>query len=204
MPRLTQYQSSVTIGEVAPLVLGRIDLQQYASALQKAQNVVVIPQGGFERRPGTRFMLDITSHLGTSITTLDGIRLVPFEFSTTQSYMKVFIKYDTTNTRMFVFANAQQITNINGSGNDYLTCALGDIDLDRLYFTQSADTLILVHEDMSPKSIIRGDTNSSWTFSSISLTDPLIIFLNSLIFMTFILGHFSSCLVQFFLLVLIF
>ena len=71
-----------------------------------------------------------------------------------------------------MFANGQQITNINGSGNDYLVCALGDIDLDRLYFTQSADTLILVHEDMSPKSIVRGGSNSSWTFATISLTLP--------------------------------
>tara|TARA_R100000388_G_C7237478_1_gene158847 strand:+ start:25 stop:1761 length:1737 start_codon:yes stop_codon:yes gene_type:complete len=73
---------------------------------------------------------------------------------------------------MFVFANGQQITNINSSGNDFLVCALGDIDLDRLYFTQSADTLILVHEDMSPKSIVRGGSNSTWTFSTPTLTSP--------------------------------
>ena len=172
MSRITQYQSSFTVGEIDPLLLGRVDLQQYPSALEKAQNVVVLPQGGFERRPGLRFMLDVSSHLGGSFTTLDGIRLVPFEFSTTQSYMLVFVKNTTSNTRMFVFANGQQITNINGSGNDFLVCALGDIDLDRMYFTQSADTLILAHEDMSPKSIVRGGSNSSWTFSTISLTVP--------------------------------
>ena len=172
MPRVTQYQSNFTVGEIDPLLLGRIDIQQYASALEKAQNVVVLPQGGFERRPGLRFMLDITSHLGGSFTTLDGIRLIPFEFSTTQSYMLAFVKNTTSNTRMFVFANGQQITNINSSGNDFLVCALGDIDLDRLYFTQSADTLILVHEDMSPKSIVRGGSNSTWTFSTPTLTSP--------------------------------
>ena len=172
MARITQYQSNFTVGEIDPLLLGRIDIQQYASALEKAQNVVVLPQGGFERRPGLRFMLDISSHLGGSFTTLDGIRLIPFEFSTTQSYMLVFVKNTTSNTRMFVFANGQQITNINGSGNDFLVCALGDIDLDRMYFTQSADTLILVHEDMSPKSIVRGGSNSTWTFSTASLTSP--------------------------------
>ena len=172
MARVTQYQSNFTVGEIDPLLLGRIDIQQYASALEKAQNVVVLPQGGFERRPGLRFMLDISSHLGGSFTTLDGIRLVPFEFSTTQSYMLAFVKNTTSNTRMFVFANGQQITNINSSGNDFLVCALGDIDLDRLYFTQSADTLILVHEDMSPKSIVRGGSNSTWTFSTPTLTSP--------------------------------
>ena len=172
MARVTQYQSNFTVGEIDPLLHGRIDIAQYASALEKAQNVVVLPQGGFERRPGLRFMLDISSHLGGSFTTLDGIRLIPFEFSTTQSYMLVFVKNTTSNTRMFVFANGQQITNINGSGNDFLVCALGDVDLDRLYFTQSADTLILVHEDMSPKSIVRGGSNSTWTFATISLTSP--------------------------------
>ena len=176
MSRVTQYQSNFTVGEIDPLLVGGIDIQQYASGLSKAQNVVVLPQGGFERRPGLRFMLDITSHLGGSFTTLDGIRLVPFEFSTTQAFMLAFVKNTTTNTRVFFFANGIQITNINGSGNDYLTCALGDIDLDRMYFTQSADTLILVHEDMSPKSIVRGANNSTWTFSTISLTSPKVAF----------------------------
>ena len=175
MSRITQYQSNFTVGEIDPLLVGRIDIQQYASALSKAQNVVILPQGGFERRPGLRFMADITSHLG-SFTTLDGIRLVPFEFSTTQAFMLVFVKKDTTNTRVFFFANGVQLLNINGSGADYLVCALGNIDLDRMYFTQSADTLILVHEDMSPKSIVRGANNTTWTFATIALTDPKVAF----------------------------
>ena len=176
MSRVTQYQSNFTVGEIDPLLVGRIDIQQYGSALSKAQNVVVLPQGGFERRPGLRFMLDITSHLGGSFTTLDGIRLIPFEFSTTQAFMLAFVKYDTTNTRVFFFANGVQLTNINGSGADYLVCALGDIDLDRMYYTQSADTLILVHEDMSPKSIVRGANNTTWTFATIALTSPKVAF----------------------------
>jgi len=175
MSRITQYQSNFTVGEIDPLLVGRIDIQQYASALSKAQNVVILPQGGFERRPGLRFMADITSHLG-SFTSLNGIRLVSFEFSTTQAFMLVFVKKDTTNTRVFFFANGVQLLNINGSGADYLVCALGNIDLDRMYFTQSADTLILVHEDMSPKSIVRGANNTTWTFATIALTDPKVAF----------------------------
>jgi len=176
MGRITQYQSNFTVGEIDPLLVGRIDIQQYASGLSKAQNVVVLPQGGFERRPGLRFMLDLTSHIGGSFATLDAFRLVPFEFSTDQSFMLAFVKYDTTNTRVFFFANGIQITNINGTGADYLVCALGNIDLDRMYFTQSADTLILVHEDMAPKSIVRGVNNSTWVFSTIALTIPKIAY----------------------------
>ena len=110
------------------------------------ENFLVHPQGAATRRVGTKFIAEVKNSAAKT-------RLIPFEFSTTQSYMLAFVKNTTSNTRMFVFANGQQITNINSTGNDYLDCALGDIDLDRLYFTQSADTLILVHEDMSLKSI---------------------------------------------------
>ena len=173
MSRVTMYQSNFTVGEIDPLVIGRTDIQQYASGLQKAQNVVILPQGGFERRPGLRFMFDITSHVGPLYTTLDAIRLIPFEFSTSESFMLAFVKFSKYETRMFVFGNGQQITNINGSSNDYLVLNMfGEIDLDRMYYTQSADTLVLVHEDLSPVSIVRGATNTTWTASTIDLTPP--------------------------------
>ncbi len=172
MSRITQYQGNFAIGEIDPLLQGRIDIEQYNSALDRAKNVVCMPQGGFERRPGLHYLQDLSSHIGASFTTLDALKLVPFTFSTTESYMLVFCKYDTSNTRMFVYSNGVLVSNINSSGNDYLVCALGDIDLDRMYTTQNADTLILVHEDMSPKSIVRGASNSTWTFSTLSLTSP--------------------------------
>ena len=150
MSRIVQYQSSFTMGEFDPLVKGRVDIQQYQNALEKATNIVCIPQGAIERRPGTQFLLDITSHLGSGITAQQGIRLIPFEFSTTDSFMLVFVKISTAssnNTRMFVFNSGTLVTNINGSGNNYLTLTFGNISFDKVSFTQSADTLIIVNED---------------------------------------------------------
>ena len=172
------YQSNFTQGEVDPLMHGRVDIEQYYSALDRAKNVMIMPQGGFERRPGSKFMFDLTSHLG-SYTALAGIRLIPFEFSIDQSFMLLFVKQSSSDVRMFVFANQVQITNINGSGNDYLSINMGDIDLSKIYFTQSADTLILVQEDMAPRSIVRGGTNATWTHSTISLTSPFFNFTTS-------------------------
>lgn len=175
MSRVTVYQSDFSSGEIDPLFLGRIDLDQYRKGLEEAKNVIVLPQGGFERRPGTRFMLDLTSHLGSGITATQGIRLIPFEFSTTQSFMLVFVKNSTSssnNVRMFVFASKVQITGINGGSDPYLEVSMGDIDLSKLNFTQSADTLVLVHEDMSPISIVRGANNQTWTAATIALTIP--------------------------------
>lgn len=176
MSRVTLYQSNFTVGELDPLVKGRLDIQQYASGLDRAKNVTVLPQGGFERRAGLRYLADLTSHLGGSFTAQNGIRLIPFEFSNTQSFMLVFVKNSASDTRMFVYANLTLITNINSSGNDYLSINLGDIDLSKLYFTQSADTLILVQEDLAPRKIVRGANNQTWTESTISLTSPFYAF----------------------------
>ena len=49
MSRITQYQSSFTVGEIDPLLFGRVDLQQYPSALEKAQNVVENVEIGIRR-----------------------------------------------------------------------------------------------------------------------------------------------------------
>ena len=172
MGRLTQFQSNFTVGEIDPLMQGRIDLEQYYSALDRAKNVLILPQGGWERRPGLAYVADLTSHLGSGITTTAGFKLIPFEFSVTQSFMIVLVKYSASAVRFFFFADGAQLTNINGSGNAYLSVNMGDIDLSKVYSTQSADTLILVHEDMAPIKLVRGANNTTWTASALSLTIP--------------------------------
>ena len=179
MSRIVQYQSSFTMGEFDPLVKGRVDITQYQAGLEKATNVVCIPQGAIERRPGQQFLLDVSSDLGGSFTAQQGLRLIPFEFSSVDSFMLVFVKLSTSatnNAKMFVFRQGVLQTNINSSGNNYLTVSLGDISFDAITFTQSADTLILMHEDLAPLSIVRGANNTTWTASTISITSPKFAF----------------------------
>ena len=52
MSRLINIQTNFSIGELDPLVRGRVDLQQYYNALQTASNVFIQPQGGLKRRDG--------------------------------------------------------------------------------------------------------------------------------------------------------
>ena len=109
------------------------------------------------RRPGTKFLTE----LGGSPE--NGVRLVHFEFSVNDSYMLAF-----TNNRMYIFKNKVLQTNINGSGNDYLTTTIASARLDAMCFTQSADTLIVVEEDMKPKVITR-TSDTSWSIADITL-----------------------------------
>jgi len=156
MARFVDIQTNFTSGELDPLVRSRIDLDAYKNGLETALNVICQPQGGVHRRPGTRYITE----LGGSPE--NGVRLVHFEFSVNDSYMLAF-----TNNRMYIFKNKVLQTNINGSGNDYLTTTIASARLDAMCFTQSADTLIVVEEDMKPKVITR-TSDTSWSIADMS------------------------------------
>ena len=156
MSRVIAIQNSFTSGELDPKLLVRSDIKQYESGLTTALNVVVLPQGGVKRRPGLKFITE----LGGSPE--DGIRLVPFEFSTSDAYLLAF-----THNRMAVIKNGVLQANIAGSGNAFLTTNITSAMLTKMCWTQSADTLITVQEDMVPKKITR-TSDTAWTIADVT------------------------------------
>jgi hypothetical protein len=56
MAKTRYIQSNFVSGELSPLLKGRIDINQYYQAAETASNVVIVPQGGLRRRPGTSFV----------------------------------------------------------------------------------------------------------------------------------------------------
>ncbi len=164
MARFTSIQTNFSTGELDPLLRARVDLQAYANALEEATNVVVQPQGGIRRRPGSKYIMSLPN--AGSDSAGNGVRLVPFEFSTSDSYMLCF-----THNRMYVFKNAVQQLAINAGANDYLDTSsygLTGARLANLTWTQSADTLIVCHQDINPVKIVRGANDSAWTASTLS------------------------------------
>lgn len=162
MTRLVTIQTNFSSGEIDPLLRARVDLKQYQNGAETLTNVLVQPQGGVRRRAGLKHLMEIPSGASPE----DGTRCVPFEFSVDDSYMLVFV-----DQRMYVFKDKALITNINGSGNDYLSVtAVTSSILSTMCWTQSADTLIITHKDINPIKIVRGATNADWTVSNISFT----------------------------------
>jgi len=164
MARFVSIQTNFSTGELDPLLRARVDLTAYANALEEATNVVCQPQGGIRRRPGTKYIAALPNTSTESAG--NGTRLVEFEFSTSDSYMLCF-----THNRMYVFKNKSLVTNINGSGNPYLDTSgvgLTGTRLANIVWTQSADTLIVVHPDINPVKIVRGGTDATWTASAIT------------------------------------
>lgn len=151
-------QTNFTVGEVDPLIRARIDTTQYYSALQQARNVVIQPQGGASRRPGLKYVAEITGGSPAS-----GVRMMSVETSVDETYVLVIV-----NNRIYIYKDQVLQTNINGSGNDYLTTTIASAQLSELYWTMSFDTILFFHEDMATKKLSKGATSTTWTISDIT------------------------------------
>ncbi len=159
MSRVVLIQTNFVVGEIDPLLRGRIDLNQYYNGLQKATNVVIQPQGGARRREGLQYISALDAVLAAQ-----AVRLVPFQFNVNDSYMFAIVP-----GRVYIFKNKALVTNINGSGNNYLAvAAFTSAIIPALKFAQSADTIIFVQEDMQPVKFVRGASDSNWTVSNLS------------------------------------
>ena len=85
------------------LLDGREDLAKYQSGCSIMENVIPIPQGGAQKRPGTKYIAEVkTSSLKT--------RILPFEFSTSQSYV-----IEGGNQYFRFFTNGAAVTTGNGT-----------------------------------------------------------------------------------------
>jgi hypothetical protein len=83
MARVAVELTNFTGGELSPRLDGRTDLTKYASGCSTLQNLVVYPHGSAARRPGSTFIAEVADSDNKT-------RLIPFEFSTTQTYMLEF------------------------------------------------------------------------------------------------------------------
>lgn len=153
MARYTQFQTNFSVGEMDPLLRARTDLEQYSNGLESAKNVIIHPQGGATRRPGLRTIGKIYDN-----PTAEEFKLIPFQFSRTDTYLLAvqggFIK---------VYKN--DVFQVNVVAADITSAMVPD-----LKYTQAVDTLIIVHQDMHPKRLVR-NSDVSWTFEDVPLTN---------------------------------
>jgi len=160
MPRFVEFTTNFATGELDPLLRARVDLAAYNNSLAKATNVLIQPQGGLRRRPGTKHIFELPN--SSTPSAANGVRLVSFQFSVSDSYMLCF-----THNRMHVIKNGVVQANINGTGNSYLTTTIASDIVDDMCWVQSADTLIVVHPDLQPVRITR-TSDTAWTATTIT------------------------------------
>jgi len=147
MPILRTQKTSFTSGEIAPVLLGRGDLSAYANGAARLRNVFIHPTGGVSRRSGLRY---VETARGPG-------RLVAFEFNTEQVYLLVF-----TDGKIDVYPDPE------GGNHHALDAPWTAQQIGQINWTQSADTLLVVHPEVPPRKITRtadgGWTLADWAF----------------------------------------
>lgn len=79
----TLIQPSLTGGEIAPALWARVDLATFMRSLKTCRNFTILAYGGAQNRTGTELIAETK-------TEGDRIRLIPFTFSSSQTYVLEF------------------------------------------------------------------------------------------------------------------
>ena len=101
MARVAVQLTNFTGGELSPRLDGRNDLTKYSSGCTKLENFIIYPHGAAARRSGTNFAAEVANSANKT-------RLMPFEFSTTQTYMLEF-----SNLKIRVYKDSSTVFEAN-------------------------------------------------------------------------------------------
>lgn len=146
-------QPSFTGGELSPSLYGRVDLARYANSLKTCRNFISQVYGGADNRPGTKYLAEVK-------TSSKRVRLIPFAFSTTQTYVLEF-----GDLYMRVYKDGGQVVySSGGSAGSPVEIATpwSESEIDDLGYTQSADVLTICHPSHLPRTISR-TAHDAWT-----------------------------------------
>ena len=165
MPRTTLALTSFVSGEFSPKMDGRTDFDKYSSGAKTLENFLVHPQGAATRRVGAQFIAEVKSSAAKT-------RLIPFEFSTTQTYVLEF-----GNTYIRFFKDKGQI--LAGNGNPYeISSPYLTAELFEIKFAQSADVMYITHPNHETMKLSRTG-HTSWTLTQVAFTDGPYLATNS-------------------------
>lgn len=157
MSRVRVIQNAFNAGEWSPLMEGRTDLAKYANSAKTIENLTVFKHGGVSRRAGTRFVNETKTSSKKS-------RLIPFEFSTIQSYILEF-----GDLYIRIYRDGARVESPPGTVIEVVTPYL-EAEVFDIHFTQSADVLYLAHQNHPPQKLSR-TSDTVWTLTPIDFKD---------------------------------
>jgi len=151
-------QSSFSAGELSPHLFGRVDLNKYKIGAARMHNFLVDYRGGAAKRPGTRFV-------GKTPYWNGAILLVPFTFNQEQTYILEF-----GHGYFRVITRGGYVVDANNAIYQVPTHYIHQ-DLKLLKWTQSGDTVTLVHQSYPQVEIVRyGHADWRYRFYSVAPT----------------------------------
>lgn len=133
-----RLQSAFTAGELGPYLFDRTQLKYFSTGLQHAENVVIIPQGGFRLRDGLRLVGDLPAN---------AVKIFPFHASNGAAYDLVF------------GGDTCQVWTATAMSTSFTISGLSAV-VSEMTYAQRQDTMLLFHEDLRSKRI--RVTDSGW------------------------------------------
>ena len=156
MARVAVQLTNFTGGELSTRLDGRKDLQKYPTGCKTLENMIVFPHGSAARRSCTQFVAVVKDSTKET-------RLIPFEFSTTQTYILEFgnqyIRFYKDDGQILSSGSAYEIS------SPYLEAELFDIK-----FAQSADVMYICHPNHAARKLARTG-HTSWSLTEVDFTD---------------------------------
>lgn len=150
-----------TAGELSPLLDARVDLDKYAAGCQFLENFRVMPWGGVTYRSGTLFIAATKYPDQPS-------RLIPFNFSTSLSYVLElgggYIRF---------YRDGAQVQTSPGVAYEIIN----DFDvteLQEVQYRQINDVIYMVHMNHPVRKITRV-TETNWTTENVIWTYPALL-----------------------------
>ena len=152
-PAMTSFNA----GELSPLMRMRSDFDKYDNGCATLQNMLPLSQGPAMRRPGTYY-------IAQTETMTERSRLIPFKFSTTDTYMLEFGDF-----YMRVYRDDAQVLDDDDAIYELAT-VYSESELPDIQYRQNADVMFLVNGADPPQKLTRLG-HSYWTIEDVNYVD---------------------------------
>ncbi len=151
-------QTSFNAGELSPLLKGRPSLDKFKNGCEILENFIPQIQGPARKRPGTRFVAEVKD-------SADATRLLPFEYSISQSYV---LEFGDLYVRFYLDGGVVE----SSPGvplevvSPYTSAQVGSLE-----YAQSADVVYITHPEHPPYKLARTSA-LVWTLTAVTFAWP--------------------------------
>ena len=164
---MINYTKSFKSGELSKSLRGRSDLDIYQEGCKDLQNFYVLPQGGVERRAGSKF-ISFTG-AGSSPSGSNPAKLVPFDFSSSTKFM---VEIGSGYIKVHNSSPTGAVENTDFYTPTGTVPSYTDNQLSKLQFVRRYDTMIITHPDFTPLKLIRTTIDPTFEVSNIDYFYP--------------------------------
>jgi len=135
-------KNDFTAGVIDPEAIERSDMDFYQNAVAQGDNVVCKPKGGMPKRDALAFDLDCTDVANLNLDPTQNFRMFRFDFGLDQEYTVVV-----DDAKIFFLQDGAII--------DDVVSPFSNAEVAEFTFLQAFDTLLLFHEDVETRQVVR-------------------------------------------------